>query len=66
MALGAIRNKLVFTPPVALLLNHFLPALLPIILLVGGTYLAFEKVRRRQLLFTATCASASFGKNAAC
>ncbi|UQI41438.1 DUF808 family protein [Vreelandella venusta] len=25
-----------------LLLNYFLPALLPIILMVGGTYLAFE------------------------
>ncbi|MGP5562420.1 DUF808 family protein [Vreelandella alkaliphila] len=25
-----------------LLLNHFLPALLPIILMIGVTYLAFE------------------------
>lgn len=41
-ALGSIRNKLIFILPVALLLNHFLPALLPIILMVGGTYLAFE------------------------
>ncbi|WP_386082432.1 DUF808 domain-containing protein [Vreelandella sp. F11] len=42
IALGSIRNKLIFILPVALLLNHFLPALLPIILMVGGTYLAFE------------------------
>ena len=42
IAFGSIRNKLLFILPVALLLNHFLPALLPIILMVGGTYLAFE------------------------
>lgn len=42
IALGSIRNKLIFILPVALLLSHFLPALLPIILMVGGTYLAFE------------------------
>ncbi|PRY65197.1 hypothetical protein B0H98_103140 [Vreelandella songnenensis] len=42
IALGSIRNKLIFILPAALLLNHFLPALLPIILMVGGTYLAFE------------------------
>ena len=42
IALGSIRNKLLFILPVALLLNYFLPMLLPIILMVGGTYLAFE------------------------
>lgn len=42
IAFGSIRNKLLFILPVALLLNHFLPALLPIILMMGGTYLAFE------------------------
>ncbi|OLO11109.1 ABC transporter [Chromohalobacter japonicus] len=42
IAMGSIRNKLIFILPVALLLNHFLPGLLPIILMVGGTYLAFE------------------------
>lgn len=42
IAMGSIRNKLVFILPLALLLNHFLPALLPIILMVGGIYLAFE------------------------
>lgn len=36
IALGSIRNKLIFILSVALLLNHFLPALLPIILMVGG------------------------------
>nr|WP_298965318.1 DUF808 domain-containing protein [uncultured Halomonas sp.] len=42
IALGSIRNKLIFILPSALLLNYFLPSLLPIILMVGGTYLAFE------------------------
>lgn len=42
IALGSIRNKLLFILPVALLLNHFLPALLPLILILGGAYLAFE------------------------
>ncbi len=42
IALGSIRNKLLFILPAALLLNHFLPGLLPIILMIGGTYLAFE------------------------
>ncbi|WP_083024440.1 DUF808 domain-containing protein [Vreelandella lionensis] len=42
IALGSIRNKLIFILPAALLLNHFLPGLLPIILMMGGTYLAFE------------------------
>ena len=42
IALGSIRNKLIFILPAALLLNHFLPGLLPIILMIGGTYLAFE------------------------
>ncbi|MDQ7727901.1 DUF808 domain-containing protein [Halomonas sp. SpR8] len=42
IALGSIRNKLIFILPVALLLNHFFASLLPIILMVGGAYLAFE------------------------
>lgn len=31
IALNSIRNKLIFILPVALLLNHFLPSLLPVI-----------------------------------
>ncbi|GGM42502.1 DUF808 domain-containing protein [Promicromonospora citrea] len=42
IAIGSIRNKLVFILPVALLLSQFLPWLLPIVLMVGGTYLAYE------------------------
>lgn len=42
IAVGSIRNKLVFILPAALLLSQFLPGLLPIILMLGGTYLAYE------------------------
>lgn len=42
IAFGSIRNKLVFIIPVALVLSQFLPDALPIILMIGGTYLAFE------------------------
>ena len=42
IALGSIRNKLLFILPAALLLSEFLPDLLPIILMVGGTFLAYE------------------------
>ncbi|MFC4626919.1 DUF808 domain-containing protein [Promicromonospora alba] len=42
IAKGSIRNKLIFILPAALLLSQFLPWLLPIILMIGGTYLAYE------------------------
>jgi len=42
IAYGSIRNKLLIILPVALLLSQFLPDALPIILMIGGTYLAFE------------------------
>ena len=42
IAIGSIRNKLLFILPAALLLSQFLPWLLPIILMIGGTYLAYE------------------------
>ena len=42
IAIGSIRNKLLFILPAALLLSEFLPDLLPIILMAGGTFLAFE------------------------
>ena len=42
IAIGSIRNKLVFILPAALLLSQFLPWLLTPILMVGGTYLAYE------------------------
>ncbi|GEA89792.1 DUF808 domain-containing protein [Cellulomonas cellasea] len=42
IAIGSLRNKLLFILPAALLLSQFLPWLLTPILMVGGTYLAFE------------------------
>lgn len=42
IAIGSIRNKLLIILPAILLLNALLPDALPIILMLGGTYLAFE------------------------
>jgi predicted DNA repair protein MutK len=42
IAIGSLRNKLLFILPAALLLSEFWEAGLPILLIVGGTYLAFE------------------------
>ncbi|NHA69147.1 DUF808 domain-containing protein [Phycicoccus flavus] len=42
IAIGSIRNKLLIILPIALLLSQFLPWLLTPILMLGGTYLAFE------------------------
>ncbi|WP_166133220.1 DUF808 domain-containing protein [Nocardioides ochotonae] len=42
IAIGSIRNKVLIILPVALLLSEFLPWLLTPILMLGGTYLAFE------------------------
>lgn len=42
IAIGSIRNKLLLILPAALLLSEFLPDLLPIILMAGGTFLAYE------------------------
>ena len=42
IALGSLRNKLLVLLPAALLLSQFLPWLLTPILMLGGTYLAFE------------------------
>jgi uncharacterized protein len=42
IAVGSLRNKLLFILPAALLLSEFLPWLLPPILMLGGTYLCYE------------------------
>jgi predicted DNA repair protein MutK len=42
IALGSLRNKLLFILPAALLLSQFLDWALTPILMVGGTYLAYE------------------------
>ena len=42
IALGSLRNKLLIILPVIMLLSQFVPWLLTPILMVGGTYLAYE------------------------
>ena len=42
IAIGSIRNKLLFILPVALLLSQFLPGLLTPILMCGGAFLCYE------------------------
>ncbi len=39
---GSLRNKLLFILPAALLLSEFIPWLLTPLLMLGGTYLAYE------------------------
>jgi uncharacterized protein len=42
IAIGSLRNKLLFIVPVALVLSEFAPWALTPLLMVGGTYLCFE------------------------
>jgi predicted DNA repair protein MutK len=42
IAIGSIRNKLLFIVPAALLLSQFAPWALTPLLMLGGTYLCFE------------------------
>lgn len=42
IAVGSVRNKLVFLLPAALLLNEFLPQAITPLLMLGGAYLCFE------------------------
>ncbi|MEI2765991.1 MAG: DUF808 domain-containing protein [Dermatophilaceae bacterium] len=42
IALGSLRNKLLFILPAALLFSQFVPWLLTPLLMLGGTYLSFE------------------------
>jgi len=42
IAMGSIRNKLVFLLPVALLLSAFAPWVITPLLMIGGAYLCFE------------------------
>ncbi len=46
IAAGSLRNKLVFILPAALVLSEFVPILVEIILMAGGTYLCYEGVEK--------------------
>jgi len=52
IAVGSLRNKLLFILPAALLLSQLLPWLLTPILMVGGTYLAYEGAEKVYELVT--------------
>ncbi len=43
---GSLRNKLLIILPVALLLSAFAPWAIPILLILGGAYLAFEATEK--------------------
>jgi len=68
IAIGSLRNKLLFILPAALLLSQFAPWLLTPILMVGATYLCYEgaeKVLGRVLGHEAHAApTASVGEDA--
>jgi predicted DNA repair protein MutK len=42
IAIGSLRNKLLFITPAALLLSEILPTLVEVILMFGGCFLAYE------------------------
>ena len=46
IALGSIKNKLLFLLPAALLLTAFAPFLITPLLMIGGAYLAFEATEK--------------------
>lgn len=52
IAIGSIRNKLLIILPAALLLSEFLPDLLPVILMLGGTFLAYEGAHKVVHMFS--------------
>jgi len=42
IAVGSLKNKLLFILPVAIVLSELAPKLVEVILMIGGTYLAYE------------------------
>jgi predicted DNA repair protein MutK len=52
IAVGSLRNKLLFILPALLILSQFVPWLLTPILMVGGTYLAYEGAEKIYELVT--------------
>ena len=46
IAIGSLRNKLLFILPAAMLLSQFLPVALTPLLMIGGAYLCYEGVEK--------------------
>ena len=42
IAMGSLKNKLLYIIPVALVLSEFVPVLVEVVLMIGGTYLCYE------------------------
>jgi hypothetical protein len=62
IALGSVRNKLLFLLPGALLLSYFLPIAITPLLMLGGAYLCFEgaeKILEKLLGITAAPVAAA-------
>lgn len=53
IATGSLRNKVLFILPAALLLSEFVPLLVEIILMFGGTFLAYEGAHKVHHKFVA-------------
>ena len=53
IAKGSLRNKILFILPAALLLSEFVPILVEIILMCGGTYLGYEGAEKIHHRFAA-------------
>lgn len=53
IAVGSLRNKLLFLLPAALLLSAFLPQAITPLLMLGGLYLAFEGYEKVHHMFAA-------------
>lgn len=53
IALGSLRNKVLFILPAALLLSEFVPVLVEIVLMIGGSYLCFEGAEKIHHRFAA-------------
>lgn len=52
IAKGSLKNKILFILPAALVLSEFVPVLVEIILMIGGSYLCFEGAEKLHHRFT--------------
>ena len=52
IALGSLKNKILFILPAALILSEFVPILVEIILMCGGAYLCYEGAHKIHHRFT--------------
>jgi len=52
IALGSLRNKLIFLLPICLLLGYFAPWIIMPLLMIGGAYLCFEGAEKLHGMFS--------------